>query len=283
MTIRSRQFAGLGSAIVLGTLVLAVESTPLYAAEECLSGPKGVAPNGSHWYYRIDRATKKNCWYVRAERKQKPVATSSEARALPQAETPLQPSVANARAEADPAVVARPNVAAPEPAPFAGAASVTEPASAAETGQSTVASRWLDQPAADTANAASPPPAASDQNPVSSAPPAGLPVAADVRSPQPSPLFPPLLLVMIGALAAAALVMAAVFRFGRARRDEPQEFDSQRHAPWDVVDLDVPMRSPPLATEAAAPASEPVREHREAAIPDEIAHLLSTLSKQAPA
>jgi len=173
--------------------------------------------------------------------------------------------------------------AAPEPAPFAGAASITEPPSPADNGQSTVASRWLDQPAADTANAASPQPAASEANPVSSTPPAGLPVSADICSAQPSPLFPPLLLVMIGALAAAALVTAAVFRFGRARRDEPQEFGHQPHAPWDVVDLDVPMRSPPLATKAAAPASAPVREHREAAIPDEIAHLLSTLSKEAPA
>src|SRR4051794_26021641 len=172
--------AMVGGSLAAG--LFAVQPTPARAAE-CLPGPKGAAPNGSHWYYRIDRATKKNCWYVRAEGNQKPVAASSEARALPQAETPLQPSVANARAEADPVIARPPKGTAPEPAPFAGAASTTEPASAAEPGQSTVASRWLDQPAADTANDVSPQPAASEENPVSSTPPAGPPVAADMRAP----------------------------------------------------------------------------------------------------
>ena len=70
-----------------------------HAADTCLSGPKGTAPKGSHWYYRIDHATKRNCWYVRAEG-EKPAAsrTSSVSPPSPQAETPLQPSVANARA-----------------------------------------------------------------------------------------------------------------------------------------------------------------------------------------
>lgn len=33
-------------------------------AETCLKAPKGVAPQGSHWYYRIDRATQHHCWYL---------------------------------------------------------------------------------------------------------------------------------------------------------------------------------------------------------------------------
>jgi len=32
-------------------------------ADACLSGPKGTAPAGSHWYYHLDRATRKQCWY----------------------------------------------------------------------------------------------------------------------------------------------------------------------------------------------------------------------------
>src|SRR5215475_12604995 len=34
------------------------------AADECLSGPKGTAPQGSHWYYRVDRSTGRHCWYL---------------------------------------------------------------------------------------------------------------------------------------------------------------------------------------------------------------------------
>src|SRR5258708_29356183 len=93
------------TAILLGalasvTLVVATKGVAR-AAGTCLSGPKGAAPKGSHWYYRIDHATKRNCWYVRAEG-EKPVAaqTSPVSQTSPQAETPLQPSVANARAEA---------------------------------------------------------------------------------------------------------------------------------------------------------------------------------------
>ena len=35
-------------------------------ADDCLSAPNSAAPQGSHWYYRLDRATKRKCWYVRA-------------------------------------------------------------------------------------------------------------------------------------------------------------------------------------------------------------------------
>jgi hypothetical protein len=37
------------------------------AADECIEKPNAPAPQGSHWYYRIDRATKRQCWYVGAE------------------------------------------------------------------------------------------------------------------------------------------------------------------------------------------------------------------------
>src|SRR5579884_3513791 len=35
-------------------------------AEDCLAAPNGPAPQGSHWYYRIDRAKQRKCWYVHA-------------------------------------------------------------------------------------------------------------------------------------------------------------------------------------------------------------------------
>src|SRR5271167_4802398 len=35
-------------------------------ADDCLIAPNSAAPQGSHWYYRLDRATQRKCWYVRA-------------------------------------------------------------------------------------------------------------------------------------------------------------------------------------------------------------------------
>jgi hypothetical protein len=39
-------------------------------AEDCLAGPNTQSPQGSHWYYRIDRATHRKCWYLGAQRGQ---------------------------------------------------------------------------------------------------------------------------------------------------------------------------------------------------------------------
>lgn len=36
------------------------------SADDCLVQPNSSAPEGSHWYYHIDRATQRKCWYLRA-------------------------------------------------------------------------------------------------------------------------------------------------------------------------------------------------------------------------
>jgi hypothetical protein len=33
-------------------------------ADECLSKPNAASPRGSHWYYRLDRQTRRRCWYL---------------------------------------------------------------------------------------------------------------------------------------------------------------------------------------------------------------------------
>ena len=33
-------------------------------ADDCLAAPNSAAPQGSHWYYRIEHATKLKCWYL---------------------------------------------------------------------------------------------------------------------------------------------------------------------------------------------------------------------------
>jgi hypothetical protein len=35
-------------------------------AGDCLAAPSAAAPSESHWYYRLDRATQRKCWYLRA-------------------------------------------------------------------------------------------------------------------------------------------------------------------------------------------------------------------------
>jgi hypothetical protein len=33
-------------------------------ADDCIAAPNSTAPQGGHWYYRIDRAKKSKCWYL---------------------------------------------------------------------------------------------------------------------------------------------------------------------------------------------------------------------------
>jgi hypothetical protein len=268
-----------GTAILVGalagvTLVVAMHGAA-HATDNCLSGPKGAAPKGSHWYYRIDHATKRNCWYVRAEG-EKPVSSrsSSVAEVSPQPETPLQPAVANARAEANPADIEQPNGVAEERAESA----------AADNGQSTVASRWLDQAGADTIDTSTPKPADSSASINSTPSLAAAPLAAaDARSASPSGSVSTLFLVIVGALALAALLAGVIFRFGNAKRNDRQDLGRNQRAPWDSIDVGATIRSPPLATETPTPKTGPARDRHEAVIPDEIVQLLSKLSKEAAA
>jgi hypothetical protein len=288
MANRTGNFA---TAVLIGslasvTLIVATNGVA-HAADNCLSGPKDAAPKGSHWYYRIDHATKRNCWYVRAEG-EKPAAAqnSSLTQAPPQRETPLQPSIANARAEAGPADIGPANGAAAMPAP-SGAAENAQSATVpgADNRQSMVASRWLDGAAADPKNPSAPEPADSGANVNSSAPTAAevpfaaaeLPSASGFRSVQ------PLLLAIIGAIALASLMAGMILKFGRARRSERSEVRWDRRAPWDSIGAELAPPSPPTAANAPAPRAEVARERHEAVIPNEIMQLLSKLSKEAAA
>jgi hypothetical protein len=38
------------------------------SAPKCAEAPVGLAPEGEHWYYRLDREPHRQCWYVRAFR-----------------------------------------------------------------------------------------------------------------------------------------------------------------------------------------------------------------------
>ena len=66
---RTAKFVSTISASLLAGIALApVAHSAVPAADDCLSGPKGPSPQGSHWYYRIDRASKRHWWYLGEQR-----------------------------------------------------------------------------------------------------------------------------------------------------------------------------------------------------------------------
>jgi hypothetical protein len=95
---------------VISTAEAAMPATQA-AADSCLAAPRSTTPAGSHWYYRIDRVTKRQCWYLREEsdtaddkfaRAAPPASAPSPAAAEPappQQRTITRKSIADARAE----------------------------------------------------------------------------------------------------------------------------------------------------------------------------------------
>ena len=51
--------------ILLAVVALAARpGTAESAADECVTKHGSDAPEGSHWYYRIDRANNRRCWFL---------------------------------------------------------------------------------------------------------------------------------------------------------------------------------------------------------------------------
>ena len=38
-----------------------------HAADDCITKPNATPPQGSHWYYRTERSTQRQCWYLKPE------------------------------------------------------------------------------------------------------------------------------------------------------------------------------------------------------------------------
>ena len=233
------------------------------AADGCLSAPQGATPSGSHWYYRIDRVTKRQCWYLREEsdagddkfaRAAPPAsapASAAEEPAAPQQRTITRKSIADARAEwisqptrAEPIPTARVEprpvaaVAAPavQNSPRAAMPNVLAPAPLSSM-------RWNDAPvmrasttptdlqlAAATPPASQLPQAAEVQlTAVDQAAPAAAELAPAPAKPKAS--LQKLLLVIAAALALAGLTVSAIVRIGRMRARRAMR--RKRRAMWD--------------------------------------------------
>jgi len=99
MPARATKIAPVLFPMLLASAAFAAESSQ---ADNCLTAPKGAASTGSHWYYRIDRANKRQCWYLGDARLKSPRQKSTDtasAESAPTEQLRIAPTVADARAE----------------------------------------------------------------------------------------------------------------------------------------------------------------------------------------
>ena len=245
-------FAGVLAGIPLATI--SHGATP--AADDCRSGPKDAAPQGSHWYYRIDGATKRHCWYLKDEHEKlsqttAPPSSSRSAQPIaPKADAAMQRSIADAHAELPAQTAIEPPKRDDRLAPST-AADATVRMPDAETRRSVVASRWPEQ--SGISSSADPAPTAGNSDAVApsdsgTAQPlaaAGITLAAADSSPEKqSGSIQMLLIVIVGALSLAGLIGSAIFRFGNARWTGRRQMPVDRRAIWDSAGID--RLSPPL-------------------------------------
>jgi hypothetical protein len=297
------------ASLVAGMPLTTVSHSAVPAADDCLSRPKGQAPEGSHWYYHIDRASKRHCWYLGDQREKlsraKPQNSAPIADpASPQKEMAAQRPVADAHAELplpQTRVEQETSVSAWKrtPATTANAASVENGQAAnapdTKTQLSVVASRWPDpsgvsasaSPAPTTGNSGDAVQSNTEQAPRLNTEQAPLPAAtttaaADLLPEKQSGSVQMLLLVMMGALVLAGVMGSAIFRFGSIRQAGRRQTRGDRRAIWDSVDTDRP--SPPAypKAEASRRKVDIPRELRQADDSnDRIAEMLARLSKGA--
>src|ERR1700738_5724735 len=85
-TFVSAVFASFLTCVALTT----VAGSSARAPDDCITGPKGQAPQGSHWYYSLNRVTHRKCWYLGAEglKGRQVAAPKHPSSSMP----PLQPS-----------------------------------------------------------------------------------------------------------------------------------------------------------------------------------------------
>jgi hypothetical protein len=256
---RTAKFASaIFASLLAGAALATISHGEARAADDCLSGPKEQTPQGSHWYYRVDRATKRHCWYLRAESEKPSQATAQDSApsakpTTPKAETAKLRSIADAHAELPPQTPVEPPNRSdpPAPVPPANAAGLDNNqgsnAGDANMLSSVVASRWPD--ASGVTSAASPsavsPQPATDNLPanVPSAPAAEPPPAtADVTlatadsSQGPSGSLPMLLVVLTGALALAGIMASVIFKFSDWRRPRQVKVHASRSTTWEPTD-----------------------------------------------
>lgn len=259
-----------GSAAGIG--LSAIPGNAAHAADECLSGPKASTPAGGHWYYRIEKGTKRKCWYLADEggKTNKAASTtvsdSTEPDPPPAKSKVTKPSVANARAELTatsddqqalaettwPPMPDRSAAAtAPDNQPTRDTAAASTPATPNAQGWN-MASRWPEPAAVNSTDPQTKPVQMASND---AAPPATAPAPAPVAAPPPVAAAPapvaehpalaaqsdddvlsPFRILLIGltiALALTAVLGSVLFKALANRRREKQRLRGDRRPIWD--------------------------------------------------
>ena len=290
-TFVSALFAGVLAGIPLAT----ISNGAAVAAGDCLSEPKGGAPDGSHWYYRVEHPSNRHCWYLRPEGGKPSQITARPA--PPKAEPAMQRSVAEAHAELPrPQTRVEPETdltAGPPVAPlFSNAVSPqnNRPANAgsASPPPSAVVSRW---PEPLGVSSSAPPPAAGNPgaNMASVAPATQPPAAAAIPLAAADSPFEKqsrstvmLLIAVAGALSFAGFMGRAIFRFGGIRPAERPPTRGSRREIWDSIVVDPPFPSAAANHDARISGVRLPRDPRAADDPNRrVTEMLARLARSA--
>jgi hypothetical protein len=265
MSSRTAKFAlAIFASLIAGAPLATVSHSAAGVDDECLSSPK--TSQGGHWYYRIDRVTKRHCWYLKEDDEK--LSQVAPKPVLPKTAPPIQRSMADARAE----LPVQGRIEQPNPGNRLTPADVavaainrdTKPP-VAEIPPSVVASRWLGQLGADASNSptlltsptplSSPKPSTSVSNGLNSnsalankddsdtnagaaapaRPPSPLAAgqfAADLSSATSAYPVQMLLAAMMGALALAGLLGRVIFKLIGPRRPANRRVRGRRGAIW---------------------------------------------------
>jgi hypothetical protein len=65
-------------AVSVGLLVMLGTNRAALAADDCLAGPNRPPAQGGHWYYRVDHASNRKCWYLVEPAARGPAAEAPE-------------------------------------------------------------------------------------------------------------------------------------------------------------------------------------------------------------
>jgi hypothetical protein len=277
--------------LAASVVVVSFSATTGDAADECLSGPKGTAPQGSHWYYRVDRSTGRHCWYLGSQgQKVRSVSerTSQQTRRRVEQHSERTETTAPApavRSAAPPAVAETKTVASFFSQYWSSLFSGTEPpkiATAEEPKFAPAADASRPAPPSATTNYAQEPDQtdAQDEMPLvwpvltpaereAAAAPASTAVPKSAQMPVPASALGSqhMVAVLVGALAIAGILMALVYRLGAIRFSRKQQ---QRESPrWDITSQTVP----PLPLSYGEPVSRSGVPVRRAALPRRPAEL----------
>jgi hypothetical protein len=253
-------------AISLSVFTFSPLNSTANAAEACLPAPKGAAPQGSHWYYRLERGSQRKCWRL-VQKDQKDQKDRNAAAQPSPEDDPDEAAEAVAAPPAAPAGAKKSAGRVTEPAPN-DAALVTKNAS--DTADATPPVPWPDQPA-DMMQRVDAPAAPAPQEQVQDDAPAPAPAAIAQQQPDQQPTAAPVSAARVAvdggtsalqfvfvAIAVLGLLACAIFYVAGARRRRTDVLNKAQHL--NALPTEVPV-APDAPTFQPLPPMDLMRRH----------------------